>query len=68
MTDLKDNSLNYFFENLEALFFDYIKRYFDIDLSYFVANLKKVDRSKNFLAQDVKYKKLERTLKMFKAY
>lgn len=66
--NLIDNSINWVFNNIEALFFDYLKRYFDIDLSMYIWVDKTLNWKKIFLAKEEKSKKLFHSLTMFLAY
>lgn len=66
--NLTDNSINWVFQNIEALFFDYLKRYFDIDLSMYLWVDKTLNWKKIFLAKEEKSKKLFHSLTMFLAY
>lgn len=66
--NLTDNSINWVFQNIESLFFDYLKRYFDIDLSMYVWVDKTLNWKKIFLAKEEKSKKLFHSLNMFLAY
>lgn len=48
--NLTDNSIKWVFQNIEALFFDYLKRYFDIDLSLYLRSWKNSKLKKNLLS------------------
>lgn len=51
-----------------STFFDYLKRYFDIDLSMYLWVDKTLNWKKIFLAKEEKSKKLYHSLNMFLAY
>lgn len=66
--NLTDNSISWVFQNIEALFFDYLLRYFDIDLSLYQWVDKTLNWKKIFLAKEEKSKKFYHSLTMFLAY
>lgn len=66
--NLTDNSLKFVFQNIEALFFDYLLRYFEIDLSLFVWQDITLNWKKIFLAKEQKSKKLFHSINMLLAY
>lgn len=66
--NLTDNSLNWVFNNIEALFFDYLLRYFDIDLSLYAWVDKTLNWKKIFLAKEEKSKNLYHSITMLLAY
>ena len=67
--NLIDNSISWVFHNIEALFFDYLLRFFQIDFSFYIwtehltLNWKKI-----FLAKEEKSKKLYHSITMMLAY
>lgn len=66
--NLTDDSLNWVFNNIEYLFFDYLLRYFEIDLSLYVWVDNSLNWKKIFLAKEEKSKKLFHSITMFLAY
>lgn len=66
--NLRDNSIKWVFQNIEALFFDYLKRYFIVDLSFYNWINKTLNWKKIFLAKEEKTKKFFHSLNMFLAY
>ncbi len=54
--NLKNNSINWLFENMESLFFDHLLRYMTIDLSLYIWVDVSLNWKKNFLAEEKKTK------------
>lgn len=64
-TKIKDHSINFMLENIEWMFFDYLKKYFEINLSLFVWHqVNNLNWKKIFLAKEKKEKSLDRCEKM----
>ena len=66
--NLTNSSINWVFNNIECLFFDYLLRYFFIDLSVYSWIDKSLNWKKIFLAKEIKSQKLYHSLQMFLSY
>ncbi len=64
----RDNSIDWMFQNIEALFFDYLLRFLNIDLSLYVWQDINLNWKKIFLAKEEKSKSLYHSMIMAKAY
>jgi len=68
-TNISDNSIDYIFDNIDSLYFDYLKRFFIVDFSKMsVTPVKKLNWKKNFIAKKKKELKLFHSITMLKAY
>lgn len=67
-TKMNNNSYEYLSENIEVLFFDYLLKFFDIDLSILIWDSVSLNWKKtNFLAKEKKDKSILRCIQMIKA-
>lgn len=67
-THMTNNSIDFLLDNIEALFFDYLKRYFSIDLSLYIWENISLNWQKLFLAKEEKQKKIQHSYIMAQAY
>jgi len=65
---LWDNSLNFYLDNIESLFFDYLLNYFEINLSYYVWENISLNWKKLYLAKEEKQKNIYHSFMMARAY
>lgn len=66
--NLRDNSINWVLDNIQALFFDYLLKYFEVDFSYYVWKDLTLNWKQIFLAKEEKEKSLFHAYTMAKAY
>lgn len=67
-TNLTDNSIKWVFQNIESLFFDYLLRFFVINLSFYIWINNTLNWKKVFLAKEQKSKSLFHSITMALAY
>jgi len=66
---IRDNSLNFILDNIEKLFFDYLRYTFNFDFQKVsFLPIESLNWKKIFLAKEVKRKKLFHSILMFKSY
>lgn len=66
---IEDNSMEWIFENIEALYFDYLTRYFKIDFRKFsTISIENLNWKTNHFAKKKKEMKLLHSMNMFNAY
>lgn len=66
--NIQDNSLDFLLSNIEALFFDYLLRYFSINLSLYVWENVSLNWKELFLAKEKKEKSIYHSYIMAQAY
>lgn len=66
--NIQDNSIEYILNNIQAMFYDYLKKYFFIDLSLYEWENISLNWKKNFLAKQEKQKKILHSYQMAQAY
>lgn len=66
--NIQDNSIEYILNNIQAMFYDYLKKYFYIDLSLYEWENISLNWKKNYLAKQEKQKKILHSYQMAQAY